>query len=178
MLRECVLDYKEQWDDCLPLCEFAYNDNFHSSIGMVPLGAFFGHSCRTPIGWEEVRIRSFRGSSIVGDISEKVKKIQEHLKATRSRQKSMLTGIVESFSFELGAECFCMWHQFKELQYLVRRASCLADTLDHLKWRARSMMSCSYCLYRQSNPGFMMFSMCLCWRNISPALSTSFNMNP
>ena len=29
MLRACVLDFKTQWDETLPLCEFAYNNNYH-----------------------------------------------------------------------------------------------------------------------------------------------------
>ena len=36
MLQACVLDFKVQWDEHLPLCEFAYNNSNHSSIGMAP----------------------------------------------------------------------------------------------------------------------------------------------
>ncbi|XP_070025336.1 uncharacterized protein [Nicotiana sylvestris] len=32
MLRACVLDFKGNWDDHLPLIEFAYNNSFHVSI--------------------------------------------------------------------------------------------------------------------------------------------------
>lgn len=39
MLKACVLDYEEWWDDCLI---FAYNNNFYSSIGMTPLEALYG----------------------------------------------------------------------------------------------------------------------------------------
>ena len=34
MLRACTLDFKESWDDHLSLVEFAYNNSYHSSIGM------------------------------------------------------------------------------------------------------------------------------------------------
>lgn len=34
MLRACVLDFHGNWDEHLPLVEFAYNNSFHSSIGM------------------------------------------------------------------------------------------------------------------------------------------------
>ena len=37
LLRACVLDLKGNWDDHLPLVEFAYNNNFQASIGMTPL---------------------------------------------------------------------------------------------------------------------------------------------
>ena len=33
LLRACVLDLKGNWDDYLPLVEFAYNNSFQASIG-------------------------------------------------------------------------------------------------------------------------------------------------
>ena len=54
MLRACALDFKGSWDNYLPLIEFAYNNSFHSSIGMVPFEALYGRKCRSPIGWFEV----------------------------------------------------------------------------------------------------------------------------
>ena len=80
MLRACVLDFKVQWDECLPLCEFAYNNSYHSSIGMSPFEALYGRRCRTPVCWEEVGTRSFHGPTIVGETSDKVKLIHERLK--------------------------------------------------------------------------------------------------
>ncbi|KAL2251639.1 UNVERIFIED_CONTAM: Transposon Ty3-I Gag-Pol polyprotein, partial [Sesamum indicum] len=39
MMRACVIEFKGNWDDHLPLMEFAYNNSFHSSIGMAPYEA-------------------------------------------------------------------------------------------------------------------------------------------
>ena len=36
MLRACVINFKDSWDDHLPFIEFAYNNNYHSSIQMSP----------------------------------------------------------------------------------------------------------------------------------------------
>ncbi|XXG53358.1 hypothetical protein AAC387_Pa03g1460 [Persea americana] len=88
MLRACVLDFKAQWDEYLPLCEFAYNNSYHSSIGMAPFEALYGRRCRTPVCWEEVGVRSFHGPTIVGETSDKINLILERLKVARSRQKS------------------------------------------------------------------------------------------
>ena len=88
MLRACVLDFKVQWDECLPLCEFSYNNRYHSSIGMAPFEALYGRRCRTPICWEEVGVRSFHEPTIVKETSDKIMLIQEWLKVTRSRQKN------------------------------------------------------------------------------------------
>ena len=35
MLMACLIDFKCNWDDHLPLIEFAYNNNYHSSIQMT-----------------------------------------------------------------------------------------------------------------------------------------------
>ncbi|RVW66054.1 Transposon Ty3-G Gag-Pol polyprotein [Vitis vinifera] len=39
LLRDCALDLKGNWDDYLPVVEFAYNNNFQASIGMAPFEA-------------------------------------------------------------------------------------------------------------------------------------------
>jgi len=49
LLRSCVLDHLENWNDVLPLVEFTYNNNYHSSIGMAPYEALYGRRCRTPL---------------------------------------------------------------------------------------------------------------------------------
>ena len=46
MLRECVINFKGNWDDHLPLMKFAYNNSYHSSIQIAP----YGGRCRSPIG--------------------------------------------------------------------------------------------------------------------------------
>ncbi|WMV25598.1 hypothetical protein MTR67_018983 [Solanum verrucosum] len=50
MLRACVIDFKGNWDDHLPLIEFSYNNSYHSSIGKAPFEELYGRRCRSPIG--------------------------------------------------------------------------------------------------------------------------------
>ncbi|RVW37589.1 Transposon Ty3-I Gag-Pol polyprotein [Vitis vinifera] len=45
LLRACALDLKGNWDDYLPLVEFAYNNSFQASIGMTPFEALYGRRC-------------------------------------------------------------------------------------------------------------------------------------
>ncbi|XP_070010561.1 uncharacterized protein [Nicotiana sylvestris] len=42
MLRACVIDFKGNWDDHLPLIEFAYNNSYHSSIKMARTKLYMG----------------------------------------------------------------------------------------------------------------------------------------
>jgi hypothetical protein len=88
MLRACAMDMKGNWDDHLPLIEFAYNNNYHSSIHMAPYEALYGRKCRSPICWEEVGERKLLGPELVQMTTKKIKLIRERLKAAQSRQKS------------------------------------------------------------------------------------------
>ena len=49
------------WGRYLPLVEFAYNNNFHSSIGMAPYEALYGRKCRSPVCWFETGKSYYRG---------------------------------------------------------------------------------------------------------------------
>ena len=68
--------------------EFAYNNNYHSSIGMIPYEALYGRLCRTPICWGEVGELKLMGPELVQATLESVKLIREKLKIARDRQKS------------------------------------------------------------------------------------------
>ena len=39
MLRTSVMEFQGSWDKYVPLMEFAYNNTFHSSLGMAPYEA-------------------------------------------------------------------------------------------------------------------------------------------
>ncbi|GKB54590.1 putative reverse transcriptase domain-containing protein [Tanacetum coccineum] len=53
MLRACVMDFGKGWDRHLPLIEFSYNNNYHTSIKATPFEALYGRKCRSPICWAE-----------------------------------------------------------------------------------------------------------------------------
>ena len=54
MLKTCVIDFKGNCDDHLPLIEFAYNNSYHSSIQIATDEVLYWRRCRSPIGWFEV----------------------------------------------------------------------------------------------------------------------------
>ncbi|XP_048627476.1 uncharacterized protein LOC125596341 [Brassica napus] len=63
MLRAVVLDWGDSWEKHLPLVEFAYNNSFHTSIGMSPYEALYGRPCRTRLCWTQMI--TFKGRAIV-----------------------------------------------------------------------------------------------------------------
>ncbi|KAH9671101.1 hypothetical protein KPL70_017221 [Citrus sinensis] len=88
MLRACVLDLSGSWEEHLMLIEFAYNNSFHSSIGMAPFEALYGRKCRSLICWDEVGERKLLGPELVQITVDKIKLIRERLRISQSRQKS------------------------------------------------------------------------------------------
>ncbi|GJZ26594.1 putative reverse transcriptase domain-containing protein [Tanacetum coccineum] len=46
-------DGRKGWDKHLPLVEFSYNNNYHTSIKAAPFEVLYGHKCRSPICWAE-----------------------------------------------------------------------------------------------------------------------------
>ena len=53
-LRDYIIHFKGNWDNYLPLVEFAYNNSFHSSVSIAPYEALYGKRCRSLIVWFEV----------------------------------------------------------------------------------------------------------------------------
>ncbi|WMV41873.1 hypothetical protein MTR67_035258 [Solanum verrucosum] len=88
MLRVCVIDFKGNWDDHLPLIEIAYNNSYHSSIGMDPFEVLYGRRCRFTIGWFEVGEVTLIGPELVHEAMEKVRLIRERLRTAQSKKKS------------------------------------------------------------------------------------------
>ncbi|WMV29586.1 hypothetical protein MTR67_022971 [Solanum verrucosum] len=72
MLRACVIDFKSNWDDHLPLIEFSYNNSYHSSIAMAPFEALYGRRCRSLVGWFEVGEFALLCPKIVYEATEKI----------------------------------------------------------------------------------------------------------
>jgi hypothetical protein len=88
MLRACVLEFPQKWDDCLLLAEFSYNNSYQESIKMAPFEALYGRWCRTPLNWSEPGERSFFRPDMVKETEEKVQRIIHNSKEAQARQKS------------------------------------------------------------------------------------------
>ncbi|XP_035549700.1 uncharacterized protein K02A2.6-like, partial [Juglans regia] len=72
MLRSCVIGFQGSWENHLPLIEFSYNNNFHSSIQMAPYEALYGRKCRSPLCWDEVGESKLFGPEIIQEMKNQV----------------------------------------------------------------------------------------------------------
>jgi transposase InsO family protein len=84
MLRACVLQYNKNWDKCLSLAEFSYNNSYQTSLKMAPFEALYDRRCRTPLSWSQTGERKIFGPDLVTEAEENMKTIQNNLKAAQS----------------------------------------------------------------------------------------------
>ena len=85
MLRACVLDWESDWVQHLSLVEFAYNRNWHSSIGMTPYEALYGHWFRSPVYWDEPADVVGVLPQLVEETQAVVARIREHMRIAQER---------------------------------------------------------------------------------------------
>ncbi|GJY61571.1 putative reverse transcriptase domain-containing protein [Tanacetum coccineum] len=102
MLRACVIDFGNGWDRHLPLEEFSYNNNYHTSIKASPFEALYGRKCRSLICWAEVGDVQLTGLKIIHETTEKIVQIKSRIQATRDRQKSYTDVRRKPLEFQVG----------------------------------------------------------------------------
>ena len=105
--------FKGSWDTHLALMEFAYNNNYQTSIETAPFEALYGRKCRTSMCWDEVGERRLVGPELVQITSEKVKVVRDNLKTARDRQKSYADNRHRDLQFEIGDRVFSKIYPWK-----------------------------------------------------------------
>jgi hypothetical protein len=88
MLRACVLEHLESWDQNLPWAEFSYNNSYQESIKMAPFEVLYGRRCHTPLNWIEPGEKVIFRPDLVEEAESIVHQVQENLKAVKSRQET------------------------------------------------------------------------------------------
>jgi hypothetical protein len=86
MLRACVLAHQGSWDQNLPWAEFSYNNSYQDSLKMAPFEVSYGRRCHTPLNWIKTGEKVVFGPNLVEEAKATVHRIQDNLKAAKSRQ--------------------------------------------------------------------------------------------
>jgi hypothetical protein len=102
MLRAYVLQYGKNWEKCLPLAEFSYNNSYQTSLKMAPFEALYGRHCRTPLNWSQTGERKIFGPDLVSEAEEKIRIIQVNLEMAQSQQKSYADVRRKPLQFQVG----------------------------------------------------------------------------
>jgi hypothetical protein len=99
MLRAYILEHHGSWDQNLPWAEFSYNNSYQESLKMAPFEGLYGRRCRTPLNWIKSGIF---GPDLVEEAEATVCRIQDNLKATKSRQETYANKRHQPLEFEVG----------------------------------------------------------------------------
>lgn len=88
MLRMYVMNQPKKWEEYLHLVEFAYNNNYQTSLKLSPFEILYGRKCNTPISWSNPVDRIMLGPELLKEMELTVKQVQHNLKEAQDRQKS------------------------------------------------------------------------------------------
>ncbi|XP_012482984.1 uncharacterized protein LOC105797580 [Gossypium raimondii] len=116
MLRVCVIDFSGSWEECLTLAEFAYNNSFQSRFRWLLLKhCIFADVVHLCVGliWGENKVL---GPSLVQEIGNMVKLIQDRLRAAFDRQKSYVDLRRRDIEFNVGYQVFLKVSPWKKVQ--------------------------------------------------------------
>ena len=102
MLRACVIHYDKNWDKCLALAEFSYDNSYQASLKMAPFEALYGRRCPTPLSWSQTGECKIFGPELVVKAEENVKILQANLRSAQSRQKSYFDKWRKPLKFSVG----------------------------------------------------------------------------
>jgi hypothetical protein len=102
MLRAYVLEYQGSWDQNLPLAEFSYNNSYQESLKMAPFEVLYGRRCHTPLNWIEPGEKVIFGPDLVEEAEATIRRMQDNLKAAKSRQETYANKRRRPLEFEDG----------------------------------------------------------------------------
>ncbi|XP_073035228.1 uncharacterized protein [Primulina eburnea] len=99
------LRMNDRWSS-IPLVEFAYNNSYQRSIQMAPFEALYGRRCRSPLYWDDVDRAAVTGPDMIHEMEQKVKLIQQRLKAAQDRQAAYANKRRRPLEFQQGDRVF------------------------------------------------------------------------
>lgn len=106
MLRMYVGKKQQSWDKWLYLCEFAYNQRLHSSIGCSPFLALYGQDCKTPMTISTPNSKFESVNQMVREMNEVIESVKLSMKSAKDRTKHYADKKRSFRQFEVGDKVF------------------------------------------------------------------------
>jgi hypothetical protein len=123
MLRAYVLHYGKDWDKCLSLAEFSYNNSYQSSLKMAPFEALYGRRCRTPLNWSQAEEREIFGPDIVLEPRIKSELLRRTWKLLRPGRRATMIKEGSLYNSKWGIMYISKCHPPKVFRHLGSRAN-------------------------------------------------------
>ncbi|XP_073120812.1 uncharacterized protein [Henckelia pumila] len=115
------MDFGLSWQDHLPMIEFAYNNSYHRSNGMVPFQALYGRRSRTLLFWDEIGERQVERLDLIQQIVDKVDLIKKRIKTAQDRQASYANTKRRPLNFQTREHVFLRVSSFRKILKLLSK---------------------------------------------------------
>jgi transposase InsO family protein len=76
MLRMQVMHRPKQWEEYLPLVEFAYNNGYQESLKMSPFKTLYGRKSKVLISWGSLVEKITLGPKLLKEMEQAIVKIR------------------------------------------------------------------------------------------------------
>ena len=86
--------------------EFAYNNNYQTTIQMAPFEALYERRCQTPVFWKEDETQQLTGLELIQATNAAIQKIRSKILPTKSQQKSYSDTQKNNLKFTVGEHVF------------------------------------------------------------------------
>jgi hypothetical protein len=96
------MEYPGSWDKNLSWAEFSYNNSYQESFKIAPFEALYGWPYHTPLNWIEPEEKAIFGPDNVDEAEATIHRIQDNLRAAKSRQESYANKRRRPLQFEVG----------------------------------------------------------------------------
>jgi hypothetical protein len=106
MLRAYVMEHQGSWDKNLPWAKFSYNNSYQESLMMAPFEVLYGHRYHTPLNWIEPEEKMIFGPDHIEEAEVTVSRIQDNLRAAKSREESYANKRRRLLEFEVGRHVY------------------------------------------------------------------------
>ncbi|MCO5591618.1 hypothetical protein L7F22_045607 [Adiantum nelumboides] len=101
MLRHYIQIRLNTWEEYLPLVEFAYNNSFHTTIGMTPFQAAFGHTPLVPTNFV-IQHKVALANQLVNEMQDLLLQIKDKLAHVRQTYQKQANKHRRHFDFQDG----------------------------------------------------------------------------
>jgi hypothetical protein len=108
MLCMYLMDQQKNWEEFLPLVEFAYNNSYQRTIKMAPFDFLYKKPCQMPLSWDQLEDRVVVGPEAIQEMEYQMKIIRKGIKEVQDQQNSYVNVQRVDRNYKFGYRIF-LW---------------------------------------------------------------------
>jgi hypothetical protein len=102
MLRMYVMDQQKHWEEFLLLVEFAYYNNYQSTIKMVPFEFIYMRPCRMALSCDQLEHMVLVRPEAIQEMEDQMQSIRQRIKEVQDQHKSYVDARRVDRSYKVG----------------------------------------------------------------------------